>query len=133
MAEAGDSVLLLEEQSLTPKPAWLAAMRLTGREAQVLAQAAAGGNLQRIASSLGISPRTAQTHLQSIYSKLKVGSRSAAVAMAFQLDRAASAETRPEHLDPRAEPSSKPARRTGVPRAESRAGANAQSLDIDPA
>jgi DNA-binding CsgD family transcriptional regulator len=128
MADAGDLVLLCEEQSLTLKPSSLAALRLTGREAQVLEQAAAGGNLQRIASSLGISARTVQTHLQSIYSKLKVESRSAAVAMAFQLDRAAGPHIRPEN--PPAEPAAKPAPRPGVARAKGRAGTEAQSRDV---
>jgi DNA-binding CsgD family transcriptional regulator len=53
--------------------------RLTGREREVL-DALAGGKTDRdIAEILGISPRTVHKHLQHIYEKLGVETRTAAV------------------------------------------------------
>ena len=39
-----------------------------------------------VAARLSISPRTVGRHLQSVYNKLSVGSRTAAVAFAFEHD-----------------------------------------------
>ncbi len=52
---------------------------LTGRELSVLRLAADGGTSQRIGHTLGISPRTVNTHLDHIYRKLGVDSRVRAV------------------------------------------------------
>ncbi|MBN1304113.1 MAG: response regulator transcription factor [Anaerolineales bacterium] len=57
---------------------------LTERESQVLQAAAQGQRSKEIAISLGISERTVKAHLASIYQKLGVDSRAAAVAAAAQ-------------------------------------------------
>lgn len=57
---------------------------LTDREREVLRAAALGERNKEIAYKLGISERTVKAHLTSIYSKLGVDSRAAAVAIATQ-------------------------------------------------
>ena len=56
---------------------------LTPREIEVLRLAQAGLSDAKIAEKLVISPRTVNTHLSSIYSKLGVNSRSAATRYAL--------------------------------------------------
>jgi DNA-binding CsgD family transcriptional regulator len=58
---------------------------LTPRELDVLRLLVAGKTDREIAEELFISPRTAQGHVGSIYAKLGVGSRAAAVTASFQL------------------------------------------------
>jgi DNA-binding CsgD family transcriptional regulator len=53
--------------------------RLTAREAEVLRWVAAGKSDAQIGAILRISARTVQKHLQNIYDKLGVESRTAAV------------------------------------------------------
>jgi DNA-binding CsgD family transcriptional regulator len=53
---------------------------LTPRQTEVLRLVAAGYSNQRIAESLGISPRTVKAHLESVRRRLGVHSRFAAVA-----------------------------------------------------
>ncbi|MGH8621505.1 MAG: helix-turn-helix domain-containing protein [Burkholderiales bacterium] len=55
---------------------------LTARELEVLGALAAGARNGEIASSLGIAERTVKAHLASVYQKLGVESRGAAVAVA---------------------------------------------------
>jgi len=55
---------------------------LTGREKEVLQAAAGGKTSKEIAYGLGISERTVKAHLGSIYQKLEVDSRAAAIAAA---------------------------------------------------
>ena len=57
---------------------------LTGREQEVLKAVARGDRSKEIALHLGISERTVKAHLASIYSKLGVDSRAAAIAIAAQ-------------------------------------------------
>ena len=57
---------------------------LTDRELEVLAAVARGERSKEIAAHLGISERTVKAHLASIYSKLGVDSRAAAIAVAAQ-------------------------------------------------
>jgi predicted ATPase/DNA-binding CsgD family transcriptional regulator len=57
---------------------------LTPRETEVIPLLAAGRSDREIAAALSISPRTVARHLHSIYSKLGVGSRSAATAIAHR-------------------------------------------------
>jgi DNA-binding CsgD family transcriptional regulator len=56
--------------------------QLTPRETQVLELLAEGGTSARIAETLEISPNTVRTHVQNILSKLAVGSRLEAAAIA---------------------------------------------------
>jgi len=56
---------------------------LTAREAEVLRLVASGRTNREIAASLVISERTVARHLQNIYAKLRVPSRTAATAYAF--------------------------------------------------
>jgi NarL family two-component system response regulator YdfI len=57
---------------------------LTTREREVLSAAARGERSKEIAARLGISERTVKAHLDSIYNKLGVDSRAAAVSVAIQ-------------------------------------------------
>jgi len=57
---------------------------LTGRELEVLEAVARGERSKEVASHLGISERTVKAHLASIYNKLGVDSRAAAIAVAAQ-------------------------------------------------
>ena len=57
---------------------------LTDRELEVLALVARGERSKEIAIQLGISERTVKAHLASIYEKLGVDSRAAAIAIAAQ-------------------------------------------------
>jgi DNA-binding CsgD family transcriptional regulator len=59
---------------------------LTEREVEVLRLLAAGLTNAGIAERLVISPRTVNTHLTAIYSKLDVSSRSAATRLAIEHD-----------------------------------------------
>ena len=57
---------------------------LTEREREVLESVARGERSKEIAVHLGISERTVKAHLASIYNKLDVDSRAAAIAVASQ-------------------------------------------------
>ena len=57
---------------------------LTRREIEVLRLVAAGKSNREIASSLVISEHTVARHLQNIFAKLAVSSRTAASAFAFE-------------------------------------------------
>ena len=57
---------------------------LTGREVQVLVLVAAGKTNEEIASALVISTHTVRRHLQNIFAKLGVSSRTEATAYAFR-------------------------------------------------
>jgi DNA-binding CsgD family transcriptional regulator len=63
--------------------------RLTPRQRDLLHLVAAGHTNAQIAHRLGISEGTVRTHLENIYGRLQVSSRTAAVTRAFT-DRAAS-------------------------------------------
>jgi NarL family two-component system response regulator YdfI len=71
---------------LSPRPAapLPADSTLTERELEVLQAAARGERNKEIAYKLGITERTVKAHLASIYQKLSVDSRAAAVAVAAQ-------------------------------------------------
>jgi DNA-binding CsgD family transcriptional regulator len=55
-------------------------LTLTERENQVLALIATGHTNDQAARNLGISPRTIRKHLESVFAKAEVPSRTAAVA-----------------------------------------------------
>jgi NarL family two-component system response regulator YdfI len=57
---------------------------LTERELEVLRAVAQGERSKEIALRLGISERTVKAHLASIYNRLGVDSRAAAIAVAAQ-------------------------------------------------
>jgi len=57
--------------------------RLTPRQKDLLHLVAAGHANTQIARRLGISEGTVRTHLENIYEKLNVSSRTAAVTRAF--------------------------------------------------
>ena len=77
--------LLLEEtQPERFSPASLEMLGLTKREAEVLFEAAKDQNTKEIANHLGISDRTAKKHLEHIYAKLGVQTRTGAIMYALQ-------------------------------------------------
>jgi DNA-binding NarL/FixJ family response regulator len=71
-------------QALSRLAAPKAAGGLTAREVQVLGLVAAGKSNRAIAADLGISEHTVARHVQNIFAKLDVSSRSAATAFAFE-------------------------------------------------
>jgi len=71
-------------QANTPKTKSNETINLTERELEVLEAVARGERSKEVASHLGISERTVKAHLASIYQKLEVDSRAAAIAIAAQ-------------------------------------------------
>lgn len=67
-----------------PKTVSSESVNLTERELDVLAMVARGERSKEIAIQLGISERTVKAHLASIYGKLGVDSRAAAIAVALE-------------------------------------------------
>ena len=65
--------------ALEPRSAWPIAPELTPREREVLRWLATGKTDADIAAMLGISTRTVQKHLEHMYVKLGVETRTAAV------------------------------------------------------
>jgi DNA-binding NarL/FixJ family response regulator len=63
----------------SPKPS-----RLTAREVEVLRVVAEGLTNEQVTERLVISPRSIDTHLTSIYSKIGVSSRAAATRYAIE-------------------------------------------------
>ncbi len=57
---------------------------LTAREIEVLQQVARGGTMKDIAGDLGLSPKTVDNHIQSIYAKIGVKTRGAATLFALE-------------------------------------------------
>jgi DNA-binding CsgD family transcriptional regulator len=78
---AAEDVLLLEEE--THELELDAALGLTPRECEVLRHVARGQSNAEIASILWVARSTVRKHLEHIYEKLNVSSRTAAVARAF--------------------------------------------------
>jgi ATP/maltotriose-dependent transcriptional regulator MalT len=91
--ELGAARAAFERLAAAPDAAMVAALLaervdlprgLTAREAEVLRLLAAGKSNREIAAVLVISEHTVARHLQNIYAKLDVSSRSAATAFAFE-------------------------------------------------
>jgi DNA-binding NarL/FixJ family response regulator len=59
---------------------------LTAREVEVLRLVAAGKTNRQIAAALVVSEHTVARHLQNIFAKLRVSTRAAATAFAFEHD-----------------------------------------------
>jgi DNA-binding NarL/FixJ family response regulator len=70
------------ESVTSPAPEYPA--RLTAREVEVLGLVAQGMTNARIAKELYVSPRTVNAHLNTVYHKLGVDSRAAAVRFAVE-------------------------------------------------
>ncbi|HET6500548.1 MAG TPA: LuxR C-terminal-related transcriptional regulator [Amycolatopsis sp.] len=60
--------------------------RLTRRQQEVLAALCRGASNRDIAAALAISERTVKVHLNALFTKLGVGNRRAAIAVARQFD-----------------------------------------------
>ncbi len=69
--------------AVTPPPAGGAGGGLTARERQVLQRVALGETDAAVGRALGISPKTAGKHLENIFRKLGVETRTAAVATTY--------------------------------------------------
>lgn len=85
----GETMLLLaREEARSGDAARLAQAALTPRESEVLSWLAKGKTNKDIADILGLSPRTVNKHLEHIFDKLGVETRSAAAAIGarFQTD-----------------------------------------------
>jgi DNA-binding CsgD family transcriptional regulator len=85
-AELGAAPALAWVDSVTGQAAPADDQGLTAREIEVLRLVAAGKTNREIASTLVISERTVARHLQNIFAKLRVSSRTAASAFAFEHD-----------------------------------------------
>ncbi len=79
-----ETVAKVLARTAAPAPAHAASLELTEREHEVLAAIARGERSKEIAVRLYITERTVKAHLTSIYNKLGVDSRAAAVAEAIQ-------------------------------------------------
>ena len=77
-------LLTQPETSSADVPRHLPSHDLTEREMEVLQRVAVGERSKEIAMRLGITERTVKAHLASIYNKLGVDSRAAAVSIASQ-------------------------------------------------
>ena len=81
--DAAECVLAAAGHAARRRPAALPA-GLTTREAEVLALAASGLTTAQIAERLVISPKTADSHIQHIYTKIGCSTRGAAVLFALK-------------------------------------------------
>jgi DNA-binding CsgD family transcriptional regulator len=88
LSQPPDRLVLLDETATRVEPAVLARLGLSPREAEVLASVASGATNPAIAVQLHLSPRTVQTHLERVYRKLRVQTRTAAAARALETIRA---------------------------------------------
>lgn len=84
--ELGAAPDLAHVESLLQRPASGAAHGLTARELQILRLVASGKSNREVASALVISEHTVARHLQNIFKKLRISSRTAATAFAFEHD-----------------------------------------------
>ena len=76
---------LLPQEEILNRVLSLRALGLTKREAQILNWAAVGQTNTAIGATLGIRPRTVSKHLERIFLKLRVKSRTSAALKAFGL------------------------------------------------
>ena len=85
-------LMRLEETELNAPPASLADLGLTPREGEVLAWVAQGKTNREVGLILGASARTVQKHLEHVFQKIGVESRTAAILRAWAAARAAALE-----------------------------------------
>lgn len=83
--EENRHLLLLEKQTLPFSTRTLKSLGLTRREAEILVWIARGKTNNEVAKLLYISPRTVKKHLEHIYQKLGVESRTEAVSRALEI------------------------------------------------
>jgi DNA-binding CsgD family transcriptional regulator len=83
----GQHLLVLEEEALNSPPVALESLGLTEREAEVLAWVAQGKSNPETGIILGMSARTVQKHLEHVFEKLGVESRTAAILRAWHSGR----------------------------------------------
>jgi DNA-binding CsgD family transcriptional regulator len=79
------AALLLTERATAPSVDELRRLGLSRRESEVLALVAEGRANADIARSLSVSPGTVKRHLENVYGKLGVHSRTAAAAAAWRI------------------------------------------------
>lgn len=80
-----DYLLILEEERTSCSPSALKSLRLTDRESEVLLWVSQGKTDAEIGTILGLSPKTVSKHLERIYQKLGVETRTAAAMRALTL------------------------------------------------
>lgn len=84
-SQGGDSLqLMLEEEPCACSSALLEGLGLTTREAEILYWVMQGKTNPEIGIILGLSFRTVRTHLEHVYDKLGVGTRTAAALQALE-------------------------------------------------
>jgi DNA-binding NarL/FixJ family response regulator len=86
LAQLGAVPALARIEALMPSSGLPGAHGLTARELEVLRLVAAGKTNRQVASALVISERTVARHIQNIFAKLRVSSRTEASAFAFERD-----------------------------------------------
>jgi DNA-binding NarL/FixJ family response regulator len=74
------------QQPAQPKSEHVSSTELTRREVEVLRLVAAGLTNKQVAGELGLSTYTIESHLRSVYRKLKITTRGAAIRYAFEHD-----------------------------------------------
>jgi DNA-binding CsgD family transcriptional regulator len=87
VSDGAAALLLFEEQRLEPDLHALAALGLSRREAEVLAWVAQGKTNPEIGRIAGLSGRTVGKHLERVYAKLGVETRTAAARVALSAPR----------------------------------------------
>ena len=88
-ARSGETRLLIQSQAHVPEPdALVRALKLTQREAEVLHWVALGKTNAEVGAVLEMSPRTVNKHLEHIFQKLNVETRTAATTVALNKGRA---------------------------------------------
>jgi len=100
-AVTGGFLFKLEVAHLEPETVPLAdAFNLTPRELEVLLWVSRGKTNRDIGDILGLSPRTVNKHLEHIYEKLGVETRTAAAAMAMRVGFSPSADVATDSAGP---------------------------------
>lgn len=85
--EPGRRLLMFREESLGAQPRFLEGQGLTRRESEVLGWVGEGKTNVEIAAILGIRRRTVSKHLERVFEKLGVETRTAAAVRALELLR----------------------------------------------